>query len=335
MRLIVFPLFRYEECRTYLFTNMFVPDTRTRDEGVRGLWTQHLCLHSAQNKTCWVQSSAVVHLNNAIKDICEILIFNRVLSAFWIRLLSWMRPYEVWRKGLLYSWTTCLLSYPWQNKQHLPGDLCSVHWFRSSGPGAGTCPWTPLRPRSRTCPGCPSREGETAPCPHPCPRCHSCSQSLSLSALRIKHSVGSHISISNRFLESRFPFSISRILVDTDHDTWPLLGFIHTKHDGSLGARPVFTNVWGRDLCLPWSERLLLRPSSHLSDSRLAWLPVPGSQSGPGCLSLPGTGHRPRVGEERRRVYRQLLPCSNPSLLPPHLGLAKASTSRPPLHWLC
>ncbi len=76
MRLIVFPLFRYEECRTYLFTNTFVPDTRTRDERVRGLWTQHLSLHSAQNKTFYVQSSAVVQFNNAIKDICEILIFQ-------------------------------------------------------------------------------------------------------------------------------------------------------------------------------------------------------------------------------------------------------------------
>ena len=32
MRLIVLSPFRCEECRTYLFTNMFVPDTRTRDE---------------------------------------------------------------------------------------------------------------------------------------------------------------------------------------------------------------------------------------------------------------------------------------------------------------
>ena len=32
MRLIVLSPFRCEECRTYLFTNMFVPDTSTRDE---------------------------------------------------------------------------------------------------------------------------------------------------------------------------------------------------------------------------------------------------------------------------------------------------------------
>ena len=245
-----------------------------------------------------------------------------------------MRPYEVWRKGLLYSSTPCLLSYPWQNKQHLPGDLCSVHSLRSSGPGAWTCLWTPPRPLSRTCPGCPSRGGETSPCPHPYPPSHSCSPVTLTLAVCIEHSTGSHISISNRFLESRsrFPFSISR--VTGDNRSWHLAywasftSFIQNT-TGASERGQCLQSAGCRDLCLGVQcascDRLLISLIADCRDWPLAACARP---------RLPVTAWtRALVGEERReRVYRQLLLLLQPFPPPPSTLAIEGRLPYPDLH---